>query len=190
MIGCKGHFRREPNVILLEIAKHAIDIENERKKNIENRAGVALGLFAATSVFFLQEIRTAVIEDKQLLSNYTLNIPLANFTEYEWVAIIDICLWLCIITCAVVSVHKFLCVFGTYQEYKSLRLDEIIDIALEDDDEALFALDASGVYMEQLECNSSLNDDKANSYELALLFFKYTFWCVCARYMINIWFCM
>lgn len=73
-----------------------------------------------------------------------------------------------------VSVIKFLDVFGMKQDYKSLRLDEIIDMALED--EALFALDAAGVYMEQLECNSLLNDGKAHSYEIALLFFKYAIW--------------
>lgn len=75
--------QNNPNLVLLSIAKHAIDIENERKKNIEVRAGVALGFHAATMVFFLQEAGKEIGNDKQMLSNFASNVPIADLTRCE-----------------------------------------------------------------------------------------------------------
>ena len=91
-----GHPSPNPNLALLEILKHAINIENERKKNIEARAGFALAFLATTIVFILKEAHDAIKEDKKLLSKLVhdsfLSTPIIDFPALDYMMIIDILL--------------------------------------------------------------------------------------------------
>ena len=162
------------NNLLADIAKHAMEIENNRKKSIETRAGVELAFLATTLAFLLADIKKTIEQDRKALCyekwDTFVNTCIRDWQLVNFIAVVDICINVVMLYMFIKALLNFIDVFKVHGKYRSLNVEGLIELFQEE--EQLFPLLVAGTYNEILEKNIPITDRKVESFEKALLFLR------------------
>lgn len=163
--------------ILTDVAKHAMDIENNRKKSIETRAGVVLAFLATTLAFLLTDIKKTIEQDRNALCydkwDALVNMYVKDLQFIDLLAVFDICINIIMIYIFIRAFMNFIDVFKVHGKYKTIDLGGLIEISLEEtEEEDELSLLVAGTYHDALEKNIPITDKKIESFEKGIMFLR------------------
>ena len=183
--------------LLLEMAKYALLVEAERKKNLESRAGVLVG-FTGLALITLLNSSTKVLEIgvpafNELMYDTVMFTPIVKLPIFtQWAPIFSMVFFLLSILGLAYSLYKFIRVIGKLRRYTGVDMKEIIDLCLQQTD-SIFYLQSTAFCYNVLETNRKLTDkqfqgfgDASNGliFSVCCLVVWYIFFHLCLTYRV------